>query len=133
MVVTLKSDVIKTRFVVLKAFEFRTWIRVLTGVIVWLNEYANNNPEFRDPFPENIGSVLWFSVTILSYTQPITSAMTVPEIEPSVADVNHLLRTDAPVGCNFSTIIVRFLINVSYFKPENVRQISAISDYPKAF
>lgn len=74
MVVKVKPDVTNTRLMVFKAFELKMWmlmaaLSVFTGVGIWLNEYANNNPEFRGPLPQNIGSMLWFSVTILSFVQ----------------------------------------------------------------
>ncbi|XP_071922824.1 glutamate receptor 2.7-like [Coffea arabica] len=167
MVVTVKPDVTKTRLMVLKAFALKMWIllaalSVFTGAVIWLNEHANNNPEFRGPFPQNIGAMLWFSVTILSFAQrqsirsnlsrlvlatwlfvtvvvttcftaAVTSWMTVPKIEPSIVDIDYLLGTDAPVGCNNNSYIGRFLTNVLHFKPENVRRIGSISDYPEAF
>ena len=59
--------------------------------------------------------------------------MTVPKIEPSIVEIDYLLGTDAPVGCNNNSYIGRFLTNVLQFKPENVRPIGSISHYPEAF
>ncbi|KAK4352093.1 hypothetical protein RND71_027611 [Anisodus tanguticus] len=58
--------------------------------------------------------------------------MTVPRLEPSVLNVDYLIRTNATVGCNGNSFIVRYLVNLQ-FKPENIKKISSISDYPKAF
>ncbi|PHU20801.1 hypothetical protein BC332_11952 [Capsicum chinense] len=58
--------------------------------------------------------------------------MTVPRLEPSVLNVDYLLKTNAAVGCNGNSFIVRYLVNLK-FKPENIKKISSISDYPKAF
>ncbi|OIT04170.1 glutamate receptor 3.1 [Nicotiana attenuata] len=59
--------------------------------------------------------------------------MTAPRQEPSVLDVDHLIRTNAAVGCNGNSFIVRYLVNSLHLKPENIKKISSISDYPEAF
>nr|XP_009796675.1 PREDICTED: glutamate receptor 2.9-like isoform X2 [Nicotiana sylvestris] len=149
-----------------KAFKLKLWILLAvmsmsTGVVIWLNEYVNNNPDFSGSFPQLIGSMLWFSVTVLSFSQResirsnlsrlvlttwlcvvvvitacftavLSSIMTVPRLEPSILDVDYLIRTNAAVGCNGNSFIVRYLVNLR-FKPENIKKISSISDYPEAF
>ncbi|XP_055836108.1 glutamate receptor 2.9-like isoform X2 [Solanum dulcamara] len=101
MVVTERPRLKKHHFIVIKAFKLKLWIQLAvmsmsTGVVIWLNEYVNDNPDFRGSFPQLIGSVLWFSVTVLSFSQ------------------------------------IRYLVNLQ-FKPGNIKKISSISDYPKAF
>ncbi|CAN4122675.1 unnamed protein product [Withania somnifera] len=58
--------------------------------------------------------------------------MTVPRLEPSVLTVDYLIRTNAAVGCNNKSFIIRYLVNLQ-FKRENIKEISSIHDYPKAF
>ncbi|KAM3237344.1 hypothetical protein P3S67_011768 [Capsicum chacoense] len=58
--------------------------------------------------------------------------MTVHRLEPSVLNVDYLLKTNAAVGCNGNSFIVGYLVNLK-FKPENIKKISSISNYPKAF
>ncbi|KAJ6722387.1 IONOTROPIC GLUTAMATE RECEPTOR [Salix koriyanagi] len=125
------------------------------GLLVWLIERGNNT-EF-----EGIGTMLWFSVTIIffaqrqpltsnlsrlvltpwlfvilivvaSFTASLSSAMTVSRLEPSVVDIETLQRTNAPVGCNGNSFIVRYLINVLLFRPENIKRINSIHDYPES-
>ncbi|XP_049390255.1 glutamate receptor 2.9-like [Solanum stenotomum] len=166
MIVTERPRLNKLQFVVIKAFKLKLWILLAvmsmsTGVVIWLNEYVNDNPDFSGSFPQLIGSMLWFSVTVLSFSQResiksnlsrlvlttwlcvvvvvtacftaiLSSIMTVPRLEPSVLNVDYLLRTNAPVGCNGNSFIVKYLVNLQ-FKPENIKKISSISDYPKAF
>ncbi|GAA0159185.1 transmembrane signal receptor [Lithospermum erythrorhizon] len=132
------------------------------GIIIWLAEHASGNEEFKGSFSENIPSMLWFSVTILAFahresiknnlsrvllsvwlfvvlvvaacfTAALTTMMAVPKLEPSVVDINYLQKTNAAVGCNVNSFIIGYLINVLQFKPENIRQIGSIHDYPKAF
>ncbi|XP_006354879.1 glutamate receptor 2.9-like [Solanum tuberosum] len=166
MVVTERPRLKKTHFIVIKAFKLKLWMLLAvmsmsTGVVIWLNEYVNDNPDFSGSFPQLIGSMLWFSVTVLSFSQRelirsnlsrlvlttwlcvvvivtacftalLSSIMTVPRLEPSVVNVDYLLRTNAAVGCNNKSFIIKYLVNLQ-FKPENIKQISSINDYPNAF
>ncbi|CAN4122671.1 unnamed protein product [Withania somnifera] len=166
MVVTERLRLKKAHFIVIKAFKLKLWILLAvmsmsTGVVIWLNEYVNDNADFSGSFPQLIGSMLWFSVTVLSFSQRetirsnlsrlvlttwlcvvvvvtacftalLSSIMTVPRLEPSVLTVDYLIRTNAAVGCNNKSFIIRYLVNLQ-FKRENIKEISSIHDYPKAF
>jgi hypothetical protein len=68
-----------------------------------------------------------------SFTAGLTSRMTVSQFKPSVLDIETLQRTNAPVGCNGNSFILRYLISVLNFKPENVKGVHSINDYPQAF
>ncbi|KAI3467897.1 hypothetical protein Pfo_024560 [Paulownia fortunei] len=59
--------------------------------------------------------------------------MTVPRLQPSVQDIDYLRNTNAAVGCNQNSFIVRYLTDVLHFKPENVRKLNSMNKYPKAF
>ncbi|KAB5526690.1 hypothetical protein DKX38_020537 [Salix brachista] len=160
MVVTQKAETSHATWM-LKTFTKKLWLlmiamHVFIGLLVWLIERGNNT-EF-----EGIGTMLWFSVTIIffaqrqpltsnlsrlvltpwlfvilivvaSFTASLSSAMTVSRLEPSVVDIETLQRTNAPVGCNGNSFIVRYLINVLLFRPENIKRINSIHDYPEAF
>ncbi|PHT30484.1 hypothetical protein CQW23_29951 [Capsicum baccatum] len=74
MVVTERPKLKKAHFIVIKAFKLKLWMllsvmSMSTGVVIWLNEYVNDNPDFSGSFPQLIGSMLWFSVTVLSFSQ----------------------------------------------------------------
>lgn len=72
-------------------------------------------------------------VVTATFTASLTSMMTVTRVQPSALDVETLKRTNATVGCNGNSFIVRYVINVLEFKPENTKRIASISDYPNAF
>ena len=59
--------------------------------------------------------------------------MTSPRNKPSIGDIDYLLATNAPVGCNGNSFIVRFLIDALHFRPENIRKIGSLSEYPGKF
>lgn len=68
-----------------------------------------------------------------SFTASLTSMLTISRLLPSVSDVETLLRTNATVGCNGNSFIVRYLTNVVGFLPDNIRKIDSVIDYPDAF
>jgi hypothetical protein len=78
----------------------------------------------------------WFFVVLIvtaSFTAGLTSRMTVSHFKPSVLDVETLQKTNAKVGCNQNSFIVKYLIDLLKFKPENIRRVQSMKDYPEAF
>jgi hypothetical protein len=67
-----------------------------------------------------------------SFTASLTS-ITISQVKPSVLDIQTLKERNSPVGCNGNSFIVNYLTEVLKFKPENIRKINSISDYPAAF
>ncbi|CAA2973792.1 glutamate receptor -like isoform X1 [Olea europaea subsp. europaea] len=167
MVVPAKKDLKRQRFIALTAFEWKLWLvmvasSLFTGAIIYLNEHVNDNPEFGNSFPQIIGSMIWFAVTLLSfaqresiknnlsrlvlavwlfvimivtasYTAVLSSMMTVPRLQPSIVDVDYLQQTNAIVGCNGVNFIPRYLTHTLKFKEENIKKIGSLSDYKEAF
>lgn len=72
-------------------------------------------------------------VVTVCFTASLTSIITVQRIQPSPVSIEYLQRTNAAVGCNGNSFIVQYLINVLHFKPENIKKINSIKDYPEAF
>ena len=78
----------------------------------------------------------WFVVILVataSFTASLTSMLTVSRFRPSVLDIETLQRTNAQVGCNGKSFIVRYLVNTLNFKLENIKNISSVDDYPDVF
>lgn len=74
----------------------------------------------------------WFCVNVIvaaCFTATLSSIMTVSTFQQSL---DHLGNNDV-VGCNGNSFIVRYLVNVLHYKPENIRNINSIEDYPEAF
>ena len=59
--------------------------------------------------------------------------MTVSQFEPSMPDIDTLQRTNAKVGCNGNSFIVRYLTNMLNFKPENIVKVKSMVGYEEAF
>ncbi|GFP91628.1 glutamate receptor 2.7 [Phtheirospermum japonicum] len=154
MVVTVKPGLQDSSIIALKPFTMKMWVLLaifclLTGAITWFSEYANGNTEFTGkPFLDHIISILWLSVTIISFSQTwkcvvfvvaasftavLSTMMTVPRLQPSIQEIDYLRKTNATVGCNGNSFICRYLISVLNFEPGNVRGINSIDEYPLAF
>ncbi|XP_056693887.1 glutamate receptor 2.7 isoform X2 [Spinacia oleracea] len=132
------------------------------GFVVWLVE-RRRNPEFvGGSVLQQLGTVFWYSFTLLFFAQKesprsnlskmvlvpwyflvlmltiyfqaaLTSLMTVSQLLPSVKDVESLRRENAVVGCNRNSFVCTYLVDVLHFKPENIKQMPSVEDYPLAF
>ncbi|KAJ6400050.1 hypothetical protein OIU84_015661 [Salix udensis] len=158
MIVTTKP-IKKIRM--LKTFTKKLWLLIVAmhmfiGCLVWILERGSNT-EFK-----GFGGMLWFSVTVIFYahgqslrnslsrvvvapwlfvilivtacfTADLSSRMTVSRLEPSILDIDTLLKTNASVGCNVNSFVGHYLTNVLHFKPENIRKFDSENDYLEAF
>ncbi|GMN35153.1 hypothetical protein TIFTF001_005115 [Ficus carica] len=163
MVVAVEPDKVKEKWMFMKAFTRAMWLQLLfmhlfVCSVVWLIEsHHGQNPELK-----GLGVMLWFTVTVLffahretlkcnlarfvlapwlvvilvvsaCFTASLTTMLTVSQFKPSVTDIATLQRTNAMVGCNGNSFIVRYLVKTLKFKGENVKNISSVDDYPTAF
>ncbi|XP_058096307.1 glutamate receptor 2.7-like [Magnolia sinica] len=135
-------------------------MNLLVGTVIWLIERDTSVEFGGGTFGDQIGTMLWFAIStnffahreplqsnlsrlvvatwlfvvlILtsSYTANLSSMLTVSDLGPSVADVAFLKRTQAAVGCNGNSFIVKYL-EVLGFSPYNIKRIASIDDYPEA-
>ncbi|KAH7567428.1 hypothetical protein JRO89_XS07G0071800 [Xanthoceras sorbifolium] len=161
MIVPVKPNKSKEIWLFMNVFTTEMWLlmvgmHLFIGFIIWLLEREDNHDL------KGFGSMLWFSVTVIffaqreplrnnlsrlvlapwlfvilivsaSYTASLTSILTVSRLQPSIQDIETLQITNAVVGCNGNSFIVRYLINVLNFKPGNIKKIESINDYPMAF
>nr|XP_043639502.1 glutamate receptor 2.9-like [Erigeron canadensis] len=163
MVVPLKQESMKEGFIFLYAFTTKMWIVLLamtigTVSVVWFNEHVHGSEDFKASSAlDCFSKMLWFSVAVLSlahreliknnlsrlvlatwfcvnvivaacFTATLSSIMTVSRFQPSVS-----LQSNDVVGCNGNSFIVRYLVNVLHFSPENIRHINSMDDYDDAF
>ncbi|KAL2965371.1 hypothetical protein AAZX31_16G058000 [Glycine max] len=161
MVVREQSTKSKETWIFLDAFTKEMWLmlvalHIFVGFVVWLIE-RQVNAELK-----GLGSMLWFLVTVIFYAHreqiksplartvlapwlfaiyiasgtfiaSLTSRMTISQLEPSVLDIQTLQERNSPVGCDGNSFIVNYLTDVLEFKPENIRKINSLRDYPEAF
>ncbi|XAR61891.1 hypothetical protein NMG60_11016436 [Bertholletia excelsa] len=167
MVVAAQPDKTKEIWMFMNAFKVEMWLltpmlQVFTGTVVWLIERAENNKDFEGPFLHRIGTILWFSITLLflaqresiksnwsriilalwlfvmltvaaCFTAVLSSMITVSRLQQPTLDIEHLKSTNATVGCNGKSFISRYLKNDLQFKLQNIRKLDSICDYKRAF
>jgi len=88
----------------------------------------------RKPLAQVVLTPWLFAIFVVtnSFTASLTS-ITISQVKPSVLDIQTLKERNSPVGCNGNSFIVKYLIDVLKFKPDNIRKINSVSDYPAAF
>ncbi|XP_027368159.1 glutamate receptor 2.7-like [Abrus precatorius] len=161
MVVKVKPDKSNEIWMFMGAFTKEMWLlmavlHLFIAFVIWSIE-GEFNAELK-----SFGAILWFSVTILffahrepvksnlaravlapwlfailivtqTFTASLSSMLTVSQLEPSVPDIQTLLRTNAIIGCNKNTFLVHYLVDQLKFQAENVRVFDSIYDFPRAF
>ncbi|CAI9094780.1 OLC1v1030576C1 [Oldenlandia corymbosa var. corymbosa] len=117
---------------------------VIIGFLIWLLEHRIND-EFRGPPLHQIGMVFWFSfstmvfaqkekvvsnsarfvliiwfwvvvILIQSYTASLTSMLTVQQLQPTVTNVNELLKNKAYVGYQKGSFVTAMLVRMGFEK-----------------
>ncbi|KAI6672085.1 hypothetical protein NL676_006970 [Syzygium grande] len=112
-----------------------------TGIVVWVLEHRENK-EFRGPPSKQVGMILWFSfstmvyahkervvsnlsrfvlivwifavlVLLSSYTASLTSLLTVQRLQPTITDINALIRNGEYIGYQEGSFILDLLKNLN--------------------
>ncbi|KAF8021689.1 hypothetical protein BT93_G1977 [Corymbia citriodora subsp. variegata] len=110
---------------------------VYTGIVTWVLEHRVNK-EFRGRPSKQIGTILWFSFSTMvfahkekvtsnlsrflliiwifavlvlssSYTASLTSLLTVQQLQPTVTDINTLIRNEEYIGYQEGSFVLDFL------------------------
>ncbi|GLT85187.1 hypothetical protein SLE2022_033830 [Rubroshorea leprosula] len=124
---------------------------VLIGFVIWVLEHRISD-DFRGPPSHQVGTSLWFSFAILvfahrervvsnlsrfvviiwcfvvlvltqSYTASLTSLLTVKQLQPTVTDVNELLKSGENVAYKEGSYIKEFIQRLN-FNSANVKTYS---------
>uniref|UniRef100_A0A1D1XCH3 Glutamate receptor n=1 Tax=Anthurium amnicola TaxID=1678845 RepID=A0A1D1XCH3_9ARAE len=134
-------------------------ISLINAFTVWLIE-RRSSPEYEGlSRSQQLGNLMWLSFTTLfpqerphhnlsrvvmvvwlfvglvltsNYTANLSSMLTVQMLEPAVVDVELLKRTNATVGCNRGSSVVRFLKEVLAFPADRIKEISSEEGYYQA-
>ncbi|GLT85189.1 hypothetical protein SLE2022_033850 [Rubroshorea leprosula] len=122
---------------------------VFIGFVIWVLEHRISE-DFRGPPSQQVGTSLWFSFTILvfahrervmsnlsrfvviiwcfvvliltqSYTASLTSLLTVKRLQPTVADLNELLKSGENVAYRKDSYLLRFIQQQPNFNSANVK------------
>ncbi|GLT85191.1 hypothetical protein SLE2022_033870 [Rubroshorea leprosula] len=134
---------------------------VFIGFVIWVLEHRISE-DFRGPPSQQVGTSLWFSFTILvfahrervmsnlsrfvviiwcfvvliltqSYTASLTSLLTVKRLQPTVTDLNELLKSGENVACRKNSYILRFVQQQLNFNSANVKTFNTFDNLDELF
>ncbi|KAL5570002.1 hypothetical protein UlMin_026577 [Ulmus minor] len=133
---------------------------IFIGFVVWVLEHRINE-EFRGPISHQIGTSFWFSFSTMifahrekvisnlarfvvivwifvvliltqSYTASLTSLLTVKQLQPTITDVNQLLRNRDKVGFLKDSFVEGLLKNLG-FRDSELRIYNSIEKLDSLF
>ncbi|KAJ8758711.1 hypothetical protein K2173_000432 [Erythroxylum novogranatense] len=133
---------------------------VFIGFVVWVLEHRINE-EFRGPAVYQVGTSFWFSFSIMvfahrervvsnlariviviwcfvvliltqSYTASLTSLLTVQKLQPTVTDVNELIKSGAYVGYHEGSF-TKGLLKLLGFDESKLRPFSTFEEWDDLF
>ncbi|XP_034682430.1 glutamate receptor 2.7-like isoform X1 [Vitis riparia] len=143
---------------------------VFIGFVIWVLEHRVNK-DFRGPRSHQVGTIFWFSFSTLvfaqkerivnnlarfvviiwlfvvliltqSYTASLTSMLTVQQLNPTITDINELIKKGERVGCQHASFVHEFLIKwmkfdesklVIYESPEKLDELFSKGGIAAAF
>ncbi|KAM3375169.1 glutamate receptor 2.9 [Capsicum galapagoense] len=132
---------------------------VFIGFVVWVLEHRVNK-EFRGPKHKQVGMIFWFSFSTLvfahrervtsnftrfvlivwvfvvlvltsSYTASLTSMLTVQQLQPTITDLNDLIKTGEYVGYQKGSFVKDILKHMK-FDSSKFRSYSTLEEYNDA-
>ncbi|XP_010914101.1 glutamate receptor 2.7 [Elaeis guineensis] len=130
-----------------------------TGFVVWVIEHRINK-QFRGTQSQQLGLIFYFAFSTLvfahreklesnlsrfavivwvfvvliltsSYTASLTSMLTVQQLQPTVTDVNELLKNGEHVGYQDGSFVLGMLKKMN-FKDDKLRNYSTVDQYAQA-
>ncbi|TYI87875.1 hypothetical protein E1A91_D04G166300v1 [Gossypium mustelinum] len=165
MVVKSKDDERNNMWIFLKPLSWDLWLTtgvafVCTGLVVWILEHRINN-EFRGSAHQQVGTVFWFSFSILvfahrekiinnlskfvliiwifvvliltqSYTASLASMLTVQRLEPTIIDIDELKMNGDFVGYETGSFVKDLLVKQLDFDESKLRDHGTAEEFDKA-
>ncbi|WMV34955.1 hypothetical protein MTR67_028340 [Solanum verrucosum] len=133
---------------------------VFIGFVVWVLEHRVNK-EFRGPKCKQVGMIFWFSFSTLvfahrervtsnltrfvlivwvfvvlvltsSYTASLTSMLTVQQLQPTITDLNDLIKNGEYVGYQEGSFVKDVFIKRMKFDSSKFRSYITLEDYDDA-
>ncbi|KAH1040127.1 hypothetical protein J1N35_041870 [Gossypium stocksii] len=165
MVVKIKEDDRNNMWIFLKPLSWDLWLTtgvafVCTGLVVWILEHRINN-EFRGSAHQQVGTVFWFSFSILvfahrekiinnlskfvliiwifvvliltqSYTASLSSMLTVQRLQPTIIDIDELKKNGDFVGYETGSFVKDFFVKQLDFDESKLRDYDTAEEFDKA-
>ncbi|XP_031479882.1 glutamate receptor 2.4-like [Nymphaea colorata] len=133
---------------------------VLTGFVIWILEHRIN-PDFRGPPSAQMGIIFYFAFSTMvfahrerlasnlsrvvvivwvfvvliltqSYMASLTSMLTVQQLQPTVTDIDTLLRDGESIGCQNGSFVRNMLINQLKVPESQLKLYTSPAEYADA-
>ncbi|KAL4347311.1 hypothetical protein GQ457_17G005500 [Hibiscus cannabinus] len=165
MVVKIKDDGRKNIWIFLKPLSWDLWLTtgvafICIGFVVWVLENRINS-EFRGSARQQVGTVLWFSFSIMvfahrekilnnlsrfvliiwifvvliltqSYTASLASMLTVQRLQPTIVDVNELRNNGDFVGYETGSFVKDLLVKQLNFDESKLKSYGTPEEFDEA-
>nr|DAD45620.1 TPA_asm: hypothetical protein HUJ06_003850 [Nelumbo nucifera] len=132
---------------------------IITGLVIWLLEHRIN-VDFRGPPHRQVGMVIWFSFSTLvfahkekilsnlsrfvmiiwvfvvlvltsSYQASLTSMLTVQQLQPTITDLQDIVRNGQFIGYQRGSFVTGLMDRVK-FDPSKLRPYNSLEEYDDA-
>ncbi|XP_050381657.1 LOW QUALITY PROTEIN: glutamate receptor 2.8-like [Argentina anserina] len=132
----------------------------LIAIVVWLPEHRTND-DFRGPPGHQVGTSIWFSLSTMvfahreqlvsnlakfvvtvwlfvvliltqSYTASLTSILTVQQLQPTITDIEMILKNGDLVGFQEGSFVQGILIHLGFHR-ENLRAYRSAEELDQLF
>eukprot|EP00261_Vitis_vinifera_P033910 XP_019075153.1 PREDICTED: glutamate receptor 2.8-like isoform X2 [Vitis vinifera] len=134
---------------------------VFIGLVIWTLEHRINE-DFRGPRSHQVGTIFWFSFSTLvfaqkerivsnlarivviilffvvliltqTYTASLTSMLTVQQLNPTITDINELIKKGERVGYQYGSFVYEFLIKSMKFDESNLVKYESPEELDELF
>ncbi|CAK7354114.1 unnamed protein product [Dovyalis caffra] len=134
MIVPIADKNSKNAWVFMKPLTWDLWVSsfcffVFIGFVVWVLEHRVNE-DFRGSASDQAGTSFWFSFSTMvfaqrnlpspSYTASLTSLLTVQQLQPTVTDVQELIKNGEYVGYLKGSFVLGILLGLGFDKSKLV-------------
>ncbi|XP_039130810.1 glutamate receptor 2.8-like [Dioscorea cayenensis subsp. rotundata] len=143
MIVPIEEDERMNAWIFLKPLSLDLWLGslgffFLTALVVWLIEHRDNEKFKGEKVQSNLTRflmIIWLFVVLIltqSYTASLTSMLTVQQLEPTVTEVEQLIRKGDFVGYHKGSFVKEKLINELHFDKSKLVPLGRPDDYAEA-
>ncbi|XP_056174684.1 glutamate receptor 2.1-like isoform X2 [Syzygium oleosum] len=119
MLVPYKDNNSKNAWVFLKPLTWDLWLItvcffVFIALVVWILEHRINE-DFRGPATHQVGTSFWFSFSTVVFAQTsLSSLLVVQNLQPTVTDVDQLLKSGENVGYQHGSFVYGMLKQMKF-------------------
>ncbi|KAK9085451.1 hypothetical protein Sjap_025862 [Stephania japonica] len=120
-----------------KKLKFKGFAWNQLGILIWLS-FTTLFSLHGGKLGSNLSRmtmVVWLFVALVisqSYTASLTSMLTIHRLDTPMVTIESLRRSNAMVGCDANSFVVKYLERALGFNPKNIKKMNSGDEYPLA-